>query len=391
MLVLGANMKLTLTIVISAVTCLCSAANPKCSPLIHKEQLHDIVNQHDLPGLGLCIVQDGKIKQIETVGVRKANTDNSIEREDLFHIGSCTKFMTTCLVQIAVEENKLSWDATLSDLGQSLNCDVDPNMKNISLSELITCTSGLPDDREDPNALPDVTVSELYSFNEDPRAGRRLLTKHRLKKATGVIRDGQYRYSNLAFCLAGVFVEEAYNQPFEKLMKDKFFNPLKMYSAGFGAPVWVNEENQPWGHVGGKPVPSDHRADNPMVIGPAGTVRMSLEDMGRYFLFMLGYRHLSPEIDLQKLLQPSLHSPFARGWGWKDSKNGMGKLLVISGSNCNFDTLFVIATERDLAIAVSANSGDDEAVKACGEVVKTVFKAFNNICEQKDTKVESNS
>lgn len=339
--------------------------------MIRKSQVKAIADRHGVPGLGLCTVRDGGDCRIETDGVRKAGTDSLIENDDLFHIGSCTKFMTACLAEMAIREGRLSRKATLGQLGRSLDLDVHRNLEDIDLERLVVCCSGLPEDRE-PDAWPEGIHSELYSFNADPRAGRRRLTKARLAYANDVIRDGKFRYSNLGYCLAGVFIEEAYDRPFEALLREKLFDPLEMTSAGFGAPVWIDEKVQPWGQIGEDPVSPGPEADNPQALSPAGTVRMNLGDMGRYLRFVLGYSNVLEHAVLKDLLRPPAESEFARGWLSVDLDWAKGTGWVATGSNGNFYTMFCVVPCIDFAIAVSVNSYEHGASGACQEIIDQV-------------------
>ncbi len=367
----GRYMETVLPVLLACTPAVCLSG--ETDKLITTAQLEKTVRQHEIPGIGVCVVNYGRVVQVEVVGERKAGSGNFMQDTDLFHIGSCTKFMTVCLAQIAVEEGRLKWDASLGALGDRLRVPVDPLLQTITLDELVTCTAGFPEDRG-PAAWPDGLLTRLYSFNTNPRDGRRLLAKVRLENAGGVRKDGKYRYSNLGFCLAGIFIEEAYDRPFEDLMREKLFTPLGMASAGFGAPVWIDSEDQPWGHRDGRPASSGQEADNPQAIGPAGTVHMNLQDMGRYLLFMLGHEDVLSQPIVRRLLQPSSNADFARGWTSTECEWANGTVWIATGSNTQFFTMFLVAPEIDFAIAVSVNSGDDAASKACQDVTNGVVE-----------------
>ena len=88
--------------------------------MIARSKLETILKQGQIPGLGVCIVHGDEAFKIEVAGVRKADGTDRITVDDLFHIGSCTKFMTTCLVHMGISEGKLTWDATVEKLTESL-------------------------------------------------------------------------------------------------------------------------------------------------------------------------------------------------------------------------------------------------------------------------------
>jgi len=148
--------------------------------MISKTELLAIVERHGVPGLGAGIVTQGSTSQIDTAGVRKLGTENPIGRDDLFHIGSCTKFMTTCLTQIAVDENRLSWSDNLGALAGELVLPIHDTLRTMTVAQLITCTSGFPEDR-DGDVWP-ISLDTLRADNDDPRAGRIRLARATVRR-----------------------------------------------------------------------------------------------------------------------------------------------------------------------------------------------------------------
>lgn len=330
--------------------------------------LEDVLERHGAPGAGVCVVRDGAASRIETAGLRRADSAEKIARADLFFIGSCAKFMTTCLAEIAVRETRLEWHTTLARLGESLDVRVHPELADVTLDQLTTCTSGFPEDRE-PGGWPRGVLESIRELDDDPRAGRRLLAEARLGSADDVVADGAFRYSNLGYCLAGALIEDAFDRPFEELMREKFFAPLGMRSAGFGSPVWARGDDQPSGHVDGRPVSSRETSDDSLALGPAGIVHMSLEDMGRYLSFVLGSPRLLPPDALARLLRPPAGSEFARGWLTFEAPWARGTSYLVTGSNGRFFTMFVAVPALGFAMAVSVNCNGKPAVKTAQEVM----------------------
>ena len=84
------------------------------------ENLDELLNteriEHDYPALAAAIICNGTLVATDTVGIRKWGDNTPVQKEDAFHLGSCTKAMTATLVAMLVEEGKLKWDATLEEL-----------------------------------------------------------------------------------------------------------------------------------------------------------------------------------------------------------------------------------------------------------------------------------
>jgi len=93
----------------------------------------------------------------------------------------------------------------------------------------------------------------------------------------------RFIYSNAGFSIAGAMAEKVTGTAWEELMKQRLFEPLGMTSAGFGPPGARGSIDQPRGHrENGSPVEPGRDADNPVAIGPAGTVHCAIDDWAKY-------------------------------------------------------------------------------------------------------------
>src|SRR5204863_8029225 len=114
-------------------------------------------------------------------------------------------------------------------------------------------------------------------------SARRLLVEGVTSKAPEATPGEKYIYSNAGFSIAGHMAEKVAGKSWEDLVRDKIFRPLGMTSAGFGAPGSPTKNDQPRGHkADGSPVEPGPTADNPIAIGPAGTVHCSIEESSRF-------------------------------------------------------------------------------------------------------------
>ena len=128
--------------------------------------------------------------------------------------------------------------------------------------------------------------NELWNFKGTPTEGRRLLLTRLTARAPSSTPGTKYEYSNAGFALAGHMLETVADNPWEALLTERFFVPLGMTSAGFGVPATPRHIDQPWGQqrvgANNNPMEPGTNADNPLAIGPAGTVHCSLLDLAKY-------------------------------------------------------------------------------------------------------------
>ena len=305
--------------------------------------------------------------------MRKIDDPTPVELSDKFHIGSCTKSMTALLAVLLAKHGAIR----LEDKAGGIFPAWDEKLDHITLEMLLRHRSGIGN--KPPEGLWDRAFSGLPG---SPMEQRQLFLKELFEQATFEPPNTKHIYSNFGFALAGAMLEKKAGKPWEELMRAKIFEPLGMDSAGFGPPTTADKVNQPWGHrkKEGK-VKAMDPADNPVVIGPAGTVHCSILDLARYAAFHLqAAQGLVPEL---KPYQSFLYSApegedYAAGWIVGEREWAGGKILTHSGSNTMFYSVIWIVPAKGYAMVLSANIGDrgDETWTACDGIISALIKNY---------------
>jgi CubicO group peptidase (beta-lactamase class C family) len=338
--------------------------------------------RYHLPALGVVTIADGKPGEVVVTGVRKANDVTFVTQNDKFHIGSCTKSMTATLVGIVVDEGKLKWDTTVAGVFPELAAEMRPEYRGVTLVQLLSHHAGMPEETI-PSGSPDFRRSR-----KPLREQRAEYVRLALKETPAAPPGTKYLYANRGYVIAGAMVERVMNESWEDLIRKRLFEPLGMASAGFGWMASPGKVDQPWPHrpQQGRAVaiPPGPGADNPLVIGPAGTVHCSLGDLAKYVAF-----HLDGKASGKSLLRPEtlkmLHTPpfggdYALGWLVGRRQWGGGTTLNHAGSNTmNYCVIWLGLGSRLGAIAVT-NIGGNEAAAACDEAVSAaILRAVNRM------------
>lgn len=382
-------------------------ADPLASSRDVSALLAPICENNKVPALVAILIEGDTIKLHGATGIRTRGSDAKVTIQDKFHLGSCTKAMTATLCAMLVEDGKLRWDTTIGEVfADEVAADgVDAAWKDVTLRQLLTHHAGVPGDLS-----ADGLWGRLARI-KDPVEGRRELLlgvlKHPPKTASGTA----FEYSNGGYAIAGYMAEVARDMAWEELMQLRVFEPLGITTAGFGAPGKASEVDQPRGHtpVGIAIVPGPI-ADNPVAIGPAGTVHMSVPDWAKFIAF-----HLDGARSAERAAQPAeraaqgqdadaaakedrplltgasfkvLHTPFevrgggdgkenpadrgatyACGWGVLERAWAGGRVLTHSGSNTIWYCTVWIAPERNIAVMAACNQGGDAGAKATDQAV----------------------
>jgi CubicO group peptidase (beta-lactamase class C family) len=362
-----------LSVLLCLVACLANSAPqpPETTALLEK-----VRQKYDFPGLAVIVIKNGKTCDLAAVGVRKLGDPTPITTNDLFHIGSCTKSMTATLAALLIEQGKLRWDTTISEVFPELKPLMDPHYPSVTLTQLLTHRGGVP------GSPPPAAWQRAWEQHGQPRQQRYEFIKAVLHDAPEADPGTKFIYSNQGYAIAGAMLEKLTDRPWEQLMTDRLFKPLHMSSAGFGPPGTKGKVDQPWGHYRvGKSIHAAQQ-DNPPAIGPAGTVHCSLADLARYVEL-----HLRGEKGSDGFLKPEtfikLHTPpdsgdYACGWGCHERSWAGGIALNHNGSNTMWYVVEWLAPVKDFAVIVATNTGAGDTFKGCDDVASAMIDKWLN-------------
>ena len=337
-----------------------------------KRSTKELRVKNKLVGLAVKVMRSGQVVAAACDGERSQGSGVFLTVDDRWHIGSITKSFTATAIARLVERGDVGWESTI---GQLVDWpDVHESWRAVTLSQLLTHTSGAPAN------FP--TVTQFYRPSEGkPRMEAR-------QKAVRAILmrppDGEpgktHRYSNVGYTIAASLIEAKTGRSWEDLIRAEVFKPLKLTKAGFGPPQDDRQKlDQPRGHqnIGPFKRAVGVDADNTPIIGPAGILHMTLDNLVTY-----GNEHLIGESGQSQLLSEAsfkfLHKPRLRRYacGWvAPSKNAWTEKRVLwhNGSNTMWYSLLVLIPESNLVIAVCSNDGDIRgAESAAFEIVKRV-------------------
>lgn len=339
-----------------------------------------LLEKHRLPALGGAVVTAEGPQAYAAIGRRSNQVPVVALSDDVWHLGSCTKAMTATLAARLVEQKRIAWDSEVGEIFADLPGGVHAGWKGASLERLLAHRGGAPADIEP------VLWAELFVATGSPREQRMQLVTALLAAPPAQAPGTQFTYSNAGYALAGAMLERRADEVWENLMRREVFVPLKMDSAGFGAPGKAGKLDQPLGHhapVDGKPPrpqPVGPRADNPAAIGPAGTVHASLADWSRFVAAHLagasGATGYLSEESWRRLHQPLEGQDYALGWGTTEREWAGGTAWTHNGSNTLWYATVWIAPGRGFAVLAVTNSGGDEAAKATDATAAALIAAW---------------
>jgi CubicO group peptidase (beta-lactamase class C family) len=276
-----------------------------------------------------------------------------------------------------VESGRMKWTDTIGE--RFSDASIHEDWKPVTPQQLLNHTSGAPAN---------------FSFTvmlKRPALGPEC-TKERRKAVMNVITEKpahppgeKYAYSNVGYTIAGAMAESATGVSWEDLVKREVFEPLELTGAGFGPPKSPAKTlDQPRGHRGirGWKTSASDEEDNTPIMGPAGTVHMTLSDLCKY-----ATEHLRGEVGACKLVAaetykrlhtPALHNN-ACGWVVKQPTDEIPySVYWHNGSNTMWYALVVFIPGKNMVVAVTSNDGDiEQAESAAWKIIKACANQFN--------------
>jgi CubicO group peptidase (beta-lactamase class C family) len=277
--------------------------------------------------------------------------------------------MTATLMAKLVEAGRLKWDTTLAEVFPDLAARFDPQVRTITVLQLLTHFSGLP-------ANPDL----IKYGGADGQQERLRVVENELSKPLAHRPGTRREYSNLGYTIAGAITEKITGKSWEQLMQEEVFGPLGMTSVGFGGTGTPGQIDQPWGHhADGQPVDGNGPAvDNPPVLGPAGRIHCTIRDWAKFVADQLRGDRGEPAL-LKPATYRFLHTPpfggdYALGWIVTERDWAGGAALNHGGDNTmNFANVWV-APRRDFAMLVCVNQSGETGFKASDDVMGALIQ-----------------
>lgn len=324
-----------------------------------------------VPGMVVGVVSDQRLVWAHGFGMADVAGKVPMSPKTKFRMASHSKLFTATAVMQLREQGKLTLDDPVSKhlawFAVQKSRDDDPP---ITIEELLTHASGLP--RE----AGDHWVTFEFPTREQVRT---LMPTRRAAFAPEV----RWKYSNLAYTLAGLVVESASGQTWADYVGRQIFEPLGMADSSV-------DRNVPGLAVGyGRRMPDGTRDVMPFVdargMAAATGITSTVEDMARFvsaqFLTepaaFATRRILSPASLREMHRVRMLESTWTRGSavGFAVTRVGTRTLVGHGGSYPGYITQTLIDPASKVGVVVLTNAQDGEAGAAATQLMNTVGQA----------------
>ncbi|TVR76310.1 MAG: class A beta-lactamase-related serine hydrolase [Sphaerobacteraceae bacterium] len=310
--------------------------------------VQDQMDEYDIPGVAIAIVQDGEIVLSKGYGVVEDGSDEPIDPDvTIFDTGSVGKLFTATAVMQQVEAGTLDLDTDLNTYMSDVTIP-DTYDEPITLRHALTHTPGF-DERLFLGMIapgPDEIqpLDEYLNEHMPPRI-----------RPPGEVNQ----YSNTGMVLAGYAVEEVTGETFDEYIENHIFEPLGMDRSTYDYPADLVPD-MAIGHE------STTGATMPMEIWhlndrPAGGLRTTVTDIAQFMMAHLdeGGAILEPET-VETMHQTHFRANdgiSGSALGFIEHQSGDRRGIHHGGQWIGFSSLMYLLPEENAGIFVSANHG----------------------------------
>ena len=275
-----------------------------------------------VPGVGLGMVQDGKVVFAGGFGVKELGGTEKPDGDTLFMIASNTKAMTTLLLAKLVDEHRITWDTPVTKLLPSFKLGDATTTRSVLVKHLICACTGMP--RQD--------LEWIFDYGKmTPASTMTLLGTMQPTSKFGEL----FQYSNLMAAAAGytgahvIHPDMELGAAYDSAMQSYVFDPLGMKETTFNMKSAFSSN-----HAGSHSPDADGKtaramtAINDAVIParPAGGAWSSVNDMLKYVSMELAEGKL-PDGTTYISKEPLLERRAPQVSIGKDETYGMGLMV----------------------------------------------------------------
>ncbi|SHE90865.1 beta-lactamase class C [Microbulbifer donghaiensis] len=312
----------------------------------------------EIPGGAYVIVDGNKVVAMDTYGVRVKGKKGKVDLDTVFRLASVSKTFAASMATVLEHEKKFSWTDKVVRYVPELSFKTPSLSRQLEVEHLLSHSSGLTPNAYDNYLEDNKPLSKILPkfANIDPRCT-----------------PGKcYGYQNVLFSLIEDVIYEATGVTYERQLKERFFNPLKMQNASVGWESFMASDNRAAPHVqtgkGWRPVRVEKEY---YFAAPAAGVNASIADMAQWLKAQMGYypKVLSPSViedmttervatqrHMRHRIWRDYLSHAGYGLGWRLYTIGDDRIIYHGGWVAGFRAAVAYSEKQKVGIAILLNA-----------------------------------
>ncbi len=317
------------------------------------------LQQWQIPGAAVLVVKDGKIIIAKGYGVKELGTNDKVDENTLFMIGSNTKAFTGTALALLENDGKLKLDDKVVKYLPDFKMKDEWIRNHLNLLDIVSHRMGFETFQGDfMYWTSDLTADEVIE-----KFGM-LTPKYDFRT--------KYGYTNAGYAVAGKIIEKVSGLSWADFIREKIFIPLEMKRTIPLSEEFIKANNiaKPHTFVDGKMslIPIQN-IDN---LAPCGSIGSSINDLSHWIIAQLDSgkfngENIIPFSVIQKTRQPlsierrvrhpynkTHFSLYGMGWAFQDYEGR--EIIAHTGGVNGFVTSVTLVPEEKLGIVVLTNT-----------------------------------
>jgi len=294
------------------------------------------------PSASVIVIKDGEIEIAKSYGFANIEKNELATPSTNYRIASVTKQFTCMAIMLLVEQGKLSYTTTLTEIFPEFPA----YGSAISIQDVMTHRSG------------------LVSYNRFLKDGQteQMLDKDVLAGLLGTDSTyfppgSKYRYCNTGYAVLAMVVEKISGQSFAEFMKQQIFEPLEMTNSTI-LEIDKKIENRAYGYI----------VKDTSVTAKDQSLTSAIQGDGGVYTSVMDYYKWDQALYTNKLLPQNVldaalynydeagkSDENGYGYGWSISYYKGIKILKHGGSSKGFGSHVIRIPSENLSVAIFTN------------------------------------
>ena len=173
--------------------------------------------QQGVPGASVAILRNGEVTFAHGFGKKGPNSQEPVDANTLFRVGSMTKALTATALLGSVDSGALSLDATLTSVVPDVAINDPTNLGALTIRQLLSQQSGLYDYGALNGPTDDASLSQFLTSPD-------FAANEYFMDPPGTF----YNYANPNYDLAGLALERASGVTYRQAIANRVLSPLGM-------------------------------------------------------------------------------------------------------------------------------------------------------------------
>jgi CubicO group peptidase (beta-lactamase class C family) len=235
----------------------------------------ELLDRSGVPGLAVAVIYNDEVVFTGGFGVREVGTGAPVDANTVFQLASVSKSVAATVVSAIVGDGTVSWSSRMADLDPAFALHDGYPTREVTLTDLFTHRSGLPDHAGD--------LLEDLGFGQDE-----IIHRLRYLEPEASFRT-KHIYTNFGLTAAAVAVAKVAGSSWEDLSRDRLYGPLGMTHTSSRFADYMAEANRAVPHVkdGDNWIVTPTQRD-PDAQTPAGGVSSTATDLAQWVRLQLG-------------------------------------------------------------------------------------------------------